>query len=139
MSRSGYSDDCEGWDLIRWRGAVNAAIKGKRGQAFLREMRDALDAMPDKRLVSSVLVGPGGDCCAMGCVAIARGLDVSGVDPYETEDVGKALGIARSLAAEIAHENDEGLWRADATPESRWKHVRAWVEQQIKKEPVSAG
>ena len=22
MSRSGYSDDCDQWDLIRWRGAV---------------------------------------------------------------------------------------------------------------------
>ncbi|KGC50992.1 hypothetical protein DO66_5867 [Burkholderia pseudomallei] len=36
MSRSGYSDDCGGWSLIRWRGAVNSAIKGARGQKFLR-------------------------------------------------------------------------------------------------------
>lgn len=35
MSRSGYSDDCYGWELICWRGAVNSAIKGKRGQSFL--------------------------------------------------------------------------------------------------------
>ncbi len=26
MSRYGHSEDCEGWDLIRWRGAVNQAI-----------------------------------------------------------------------------------------------------------------
>lgn len=52
MSRSGYVDDGEQWDMIRWRGAVNSAIRGKRGQAFLRELRDALDAMPEKRLVS---------------------------------------------------------------------------------------
>jgi hypothetical protein len=38
MSRSGYSDDCDGWALIRWRGAVNSAIKGRRGQQALREI-----------------------------------------------------------------------------------------------------
>jgi hypothetical protein len=37
MSRSGYSDDLENWSLIRWRGAVASAIRGRRGQAFLRE------------------------------------------------------------------------------------------------------
>ena len=45
MSRSGYSDDLEPWDLIRWRGAVNSAIKGKRGRALLQKMADALDAL----------------------------------------------------------------------------------------------
>ena len=34
MSRSGYTDECDGWELVRWRGAVNSAIRGKRGQAF---------------------------------------------------------------------------------------------------------
>ena len=31
MSRSGYEDGLEMWDLIRWRGAVASAIRGKRG------------------------------------------------------------------------------------------------------------
>ena len=38
MSRSGYSDDLDNWDLIRWRGQVSSAIRGKRGQGFLREL-----------------------------------------------------------------------------------------------------
>jgi len=47
MSRSGYSDDCDDqWSLICWRGAVKSAIRGKRGQAFLKEMLAALDALP---------------------------------------------------------------------------------------------
>ena len=29
MSRSGYTDECDGWELVRWRGAVNSAIRGK--------------------------------------------------------------------------------------------------------------
>jgi hypothetical protein len=52
MGRAGYSEDCDGWALIRWRGAVTSAIRGKRGQAFLREMLDALDALPVKRIAS---------------------------------------------------------------------------------------
>lgn len=32
MSRCGYSDDYDQWALIRWRGAVESAIRGKRGQ-----------------------------------------------------------------------------------------------------------
>ena len=54
MSRSGYHDDCEGWDLIR--GAVKSAIRGRRGQAFLKEMLAALDALPEKRLITEDLV-----------------------------------------------------------------------------------
>ena len=45
MSRSGYSDDDEDGRLAMWRGAVQSAIRGKRGQAALRELLTALDAM----------------------------------------------------------------------------------------------
>ena len=43
MSRSGYTDDVDGWDLIRWRGAVTAAIRGTRGQELLHGLAAALD------------------------------------------------------------------------------------------------
>ena len=136
MSRSGYNDGCDGWELNLWRGAVESAIRGKRGQAFLREMRDALDAMPEKRLVAGDLVTPEGECCAMGAVAIRRGLDVSGVDETERDQVAQAFGIAEALAAEIAFENDEreARWRPE-TPEERWKRMRAWVESQLAATP----
>ena len=46
MSRSGYTDDMEDmWQHICWRGAVASAIRGRRGQAFLREMLAAMDAI----------------------------------------------------------------------------------------------
>ena len=51
MSRSGYSDDCENLGL--WRGAVEKSIKGKRGQAFLKEMLVALDSLPEKKLIEN--------------------------------------------------------------------------------------
>jgi len=57
MSRSGYSDDCEdNWSWICWRGAVKSAIRGKRGQAFLRETLAALDALPERKLIAKDLI-----------------------------------------------------------------------------------
>lgn len=56
MSRSGYYEDYEhDWYQIMWRGAVKRAIRGKRGQAFLREMLTALDALPEPRLIAEKL------------------------------------------------------------------------------------
>lgn len=135
MSRSGYSDSCDGWDLIRWRGAVSSAIRGKRGQAFLREMLEALDALPEKKLIESALVTPDG-CCALGTVALKRGIDVSGVDVYDREVVAQKFGIAEAMAAEIMHENDEGCpyWHHrdnGAADAKRFERVRAWVVENL--------
>jgi hypothetical protein len=143
MSRSGYSDDgCEDeWANIRWRGAVNAALKGKRGQAFLKEMLAHLDAMPEKRLIAHEWVKDG-DACALGVVARARGLTaaISAFDP--ADDVGvmyaaRLLGIAPAMAREIVWMNDEAYWNTP-TPETRWRLCRDWVAGQIKKEPPDA-
>jgi hypothetical protein len=134
MSRSGYHDGDDGsqWDMICWRGAVASAINGKRGQAFLREMREALEALPEKKLERSVLVADGA-CCAMGAVAIKRGLDTSDVDPYERDQVADLFGIAEALAAEIAYENDEDFhWSKHRTPEERWKYMHRWVSANIR-------
>ncbi|WP_449106241.1 hypothetical protein [Pseudomonas mohnii] len=95
MSRSGYSDDCGGWDLICWRGAVKSALKGKRGQAFLLELRDALDAMPVKRLIADSLVAEG-EFCTIGVVGAKRGVDMAALDPDDREAVGEAFGITRT-------------------------------------------
>ena len=72
MSRSGYSDDCNGWDLIRWRGAVTSAIRGKRGRALLLELRDALDAMPEKALIAHDLVNSTGQFCSGMALSSSR-------------------------------------------------------------------
>jgi hypothetical protein len=135
MSRSGYSDDCEQWDLIRWRGAVKSAILGKRGQAFLNEMLTALDAMPDKRLVKNEL-DQSGQVCAIGSVGKARGLDMSGIDPEDRETVANVFGISPAMAAEIVYENDEGVgYWTDETPERRFERMRAWVASKITAAP----
>jgi hypothetical protein len=130
MSRSGYSDDIDdNWGLIRWRGQVASAIRGSRGQAFMRDMLAALDAMPDKRLIAGELVHDG--ChCALGALGAQRGVDLHALDPYNPKQVGNTFGIARQLAQEIVFINDEGGWY-DETPERRWQRVRAWVAENI--------
>jgi hypothetical protein len=143
MSRSGYTegDDCDEqaqWAHIRWRGAVKSAFRGKRGQAFLREMLAAMDALPEKKLIAGDLIDHNGCACALGTVAIARGLDIPKPDPmfddYEREDFWEentpGFGIADAMAKEIMWENDEG-GDHDETPEHRYARVRRWIERQL--------
>jgi len=129
MSRSGYSDDCENWSLICWRGAVNSAIKGKRGQAFLAELAHAMDEMPVKRLVADELEADG-EFCTIGVLGAKRGVDMGVLDPGDREEVGKVFGIAPAMAAEIVFMNDEGSWKAE-TPEERWVRMRKWVSENL--------
>lgn len=124
MSRSGYSEDLDQWALIRWRGQVASAIRGKRGQAFLRELLAALDAMPDKRLIAYDLKDETGAVCALGCIGAARGMELEKLDPEDYETLAPAFGIAEPLVREIEFENDE--WFREP-PEQRWTRMRAWV------------
>ena len=135
MSRSGYSDDCDGWDLIRWRGAVTSAIRGKRGQALLVELRDAMDAMPVKELIAHELIAEGG-FCSLGVVGQARGIPLKEIHPEDIATVARLFDIAKPLAKEIVFMNDEAWY--DETPQKRWARMRQWVEQNIKIGDVEA-
>lgn len=130
MSRSGYSDDCDNnWDHIRWRGAVTSAIKGKRGQAFLKEMLQALEALPEKKLVEGLL-DHNGSVCALGAVFKQRQIDVTNIDPDDSSTVASKLGIAESMAREIVYWNDEWCW--NETNEERYARMVRWVRGEIK-------
>jgi hypothetical protein len=131
MSRSGYSDDCDEWGLIRWRGAVASAIRGRRGQAFLKEMLAALDALPVKRLIEGDLQA-GGEVCAIGAVGARRGIDLAEIDPHDRSTVANVFGVSEALAAEIMYINDEArpYWNEE-TPEQRFERVHAWVVRNV--------
>jgi hypothetical protein len=141
MSRSGYGcEPDEEWAYNLYRGAVDAAFRGKRGQAFLRLVRDAMDAMPEKVLIDRSFVADGA-YCTLGVAAAAKGLDSSGWahdDPDEDDGVysdpafvGRQLGIATAMAAEIMYMNDEGGFYGEP-PEQRWKRMRNWIESEIR-------
>lgn len=139
VTRSGYSEDCD--NVALYRQAVDRALAGKRGQAFLREMLAALDVLPNKRLIAEDIVRADGEICGLGAVALLRGVDTSGiVDPTDREYVGQFFGIAPSMAAEIAYINDEcgrQVWSQSGpeTPEERFTRVRAWVIENIVEQP----
>ena len=143
MGRSGYTDDFDdNWGLIKWRGQVSSAIRGKRGQAFLRELRDALDAMPEKRLVKSAdgeIVNDEGDCCALGSVALARGMpNAQELDSTDHELMADTFNVAHQLVQEVEWMNDEWFGEySKKTPEDRWHWMRDWVGKKIREE-VSA-
>ena len=137
MSRSGYSDDCDQWSMILWRGAVKQAIRGRRGQAFLREAIRALDALPEPRLIACDLQAPTGEVCFLGAVGVSRGLDMSDLDPEDIEAVAEAFGISAAMAREIVYENDEAEWRT-VSPEERFRRMRAWAEAWLKAPPEEA-
>lgn len=141
MSRSGYCDDQDdNWRHICWRGAVNSAIKGKRGQAFLKELAAAMDSMPVKRLVTEELQADG-EFCTLGAVGAARNLDMSTLDPDDAEVVAQKFGLAEAMVREIVYENDERFgdykWvdgerkYVRETPEERWVRMRSWVERHL--------
>ena len=132
MSRSGYQDDCDGWELIMYRGAVASAIRGKRGQQFLRDLVTALDAMPSKRLIEGKLEKEG-EVCALGSVGKMRGISLPGFDLYDEQgdEMAKLFGIAPALAREVMFENDNDFCVPES-PDERWQRVRAWAVQNIK-------
>jgi hypothetical protein len=131
MSRSGYIEDYESnWPMICWRGAVASAIRGRRGQAFLRDMLTALDSLEDKCLIKSDLVTPYGDVCAIGAVGVSRGINMTPIDPEDRDSVANTFGISPALAAEIMYLNDE--WPYRETPKDRFSRMRAWIASEIK-------
>jgi hypothetical protein len=141
MSRSGYIDDGENPWL--YRGSVARAIMGKRGQAFLRELVDALDALPTKRLIAHELIeDPPAfvppefarpQVCAIGAVGLKRGVEMAAIDPRDHDTLGDKFNIASILVAEIEFENDEAFYYPDReTPENRWQRMRDWAQRQLR-------
>lgn len=125
MSRSGYTDD-DGDDPLargRWRAAVRSSLQGKRGQALLKELAEALDAMPDKRLYPGSFATAEGEFCTLGVLGAKRGTkmdDLGDEDDCDSGFVANRFGIAPAMAAEIMYMNDE--YAVDV-----WK----WVEVEI--------
>lgn len=135
MSRHGYSDDIDQWQLIKWRGQVASAIRGKRGQRLLLDLVHALDSLPEKVLIAEELVNVEGDVCALGAVGVKRGIVMDNLDPEVPEDMAEAFDVAQQLAREITYVNDEG-GRYDETPQQRWERVRAWAIRHIQPVPT---
>lgn len=140
MSRINYSDD-ENYpgQFELWQANCQRSLKGKRGQAALRELEAALLALPHKRLIARA-VAANGDVCAVGAVLLLRKTkevgsldaaqqaleaDMGEVDEQgfiETEDLGVEVGMPRLVAWKIVEMNDiqcDTVWEVAYGPERR--------------------
>jgi hypothetical protein len=128
--------------------SVDNAIKGKSGQALLREIEAALLALPEKKLLGSG-VCEGGEVCMLGAVAVARAMkagktreeavvalerDAKAAGQYEDDDktfkyLKRALAIKQHcLAWQLVFENDECYVKTD---EQRYERMLKWVQERI--------
>ncbi len=130
MSRSGYSDEGDYYEL--YRANVERTIASKKGQTFLKELAQLMDAMPEKKLIANELINEKGECCTIGVFCKAKNIDVTGIDVGDGDEVGRAVGITGMLAREIEYMNDEYVWKVE-TPEQRWERMRKWVDKNILK------
>jgi hypothetical protein len=120
-----------------WHANLRRAMQSKRGQAFMQELLEALDALPQKRLIQGAME-QSGEVCALGAVGLKRGMELDGLDSRDHDEIADAFGISSMLAQEIAYWNDQGMeacllgltdgggW-TENSPEDRFTFVRAWV------------
>jgi len=145
MSR--FYDDGD-WDYGRyslWEQATKRSLEGKRGQAALADLEQALLALPSHRLVEGYLAKEG-EVCAVGALVLAKRAaagesrdDVLAElervsDPEEeyvadvTASMGKRYGgMAYAMAWRIAELNDEDCRGME--PERRFEYVLGWVRK----------
>lgn len=162
MSR--FDDSCEPGDMpaVFWEIDLRRALTSGRGQRILRDVEAALLAMPKHELLYGEIVEAGcwddhddvriptGAVCAIGAYAVHRGIQdgksreqaladlaerwSGDRDQWETEILGRSLGLARTVATQLAWLNDEAY--GSLTPPERHAAVLAWVRDQIKPEPA---
>ena len=122
MSRSCYSDDFGDeypGQLGLYRANVERSLRGKVGQARLRELRDALLALPVKELRPDLFATgqpQAPQVCALGAWAwrkasgdVERAAEIGGgveADDEETAEALRPLGWPRLVVLETVYEND---------------------------------
>lgn len=136
--RISYSEDEEyGGQFELWQANCQRSLRGKKGQAELRVLRDALLALPEKRLISGALERDG-DVCAIACYGKFKGIDLEPFksqpddwdeDDIESDQVGIEGGMPRLVAWKVVEMNDMEF--DHLSPEKRYERMLAWVERQL--------
>lgn len=151
--RIGYSEDEDyPGQFELWQANCRRSLQGKAGQASLRELEQALLALPKKRLIANRLKDADGEVCALGALAEYKGreIPVSDADDFsewedfgEMEDFGVQLGVPRLVAWKVVELNDvviDGRYDYSKSPrgeyvpcipEERYEKVLAWVRKRL--------
>jgi hypothetical protein len=145
MSRSSYSDDY-GDDFPGqadlYRANVERSIRSKQGQARLRELHEALLAMPVKELQADIFAEEspqGPQVCALGQWAVAQCqgdmTKAHALVPRDEDDYGTWLRLKdfcwpKLVVFEVVYMNDDEDYHRESSAQ-RYQRVLTWVEQQI--------
>lgn len=150
MGRIEYADwDEPDWGLKAGRQLARhkAALSGQRGQQALVELREALLEMPLKELVAEELYNNNGGACALGVLALKRGVrpeEMLALDPSILEDwykiadwAAKRINVSHTLALVIQEVNDNECIYASYTPNMRYEEVLSWVNKWIQNPAIA--
>lgn len=132
MSRFYEGDDYDEeyyWLAVgRWEGNLRRAINGRKGQRALRELREALLALPERRLIAGELATPEGEVCTVGALVAYRRARKSGLS---IEEAAKAVALDDPEPWEGYERDPEtGDYTVDVTPP--WVRLdagQAWKKQ----------
>ena len=147
-----YDEQFPGQFML-WEANLERHFSGAAGQAKLRELRDALLALPEPRLIETRLADEQGNVCALGALALQHRVnhgedrakvlaemaeairDEGGwVDSWDAEEQtreeAERVGCKLPLIVTVAWENDFGP-SSKETPEERYTRMLAWVEKRI--------
>jgi hypothetical protein len=137
MSRycDGDDYDWEPWMEGQAAGALQSAIRGRRGQRLLSDLIAGLDALPVPELAAGALEDPKTGCvCALGAVRLQRGPEAVPLrfDPTDWDvdwrELAKPFDISETLANAVVSQNEYGSERNDEqSRRHRWLSVRAWA------------
>lgn len=154
----GCENSCRLWNLHE--ASVKRALTSKRGLLVLQDVKRALLALPQRRLIAGALCLEG-EVCLVGAYVAYRKMtkekwttisqaiywlhdDDTYIDPedglqtddteWDTARAGELAGMARMMAYEMAYKNDQ-QWDRDS-PEQRWQHAIDWVERLIAESPA---
>jgi hypothetical protein len=141
MSRYSDYDDYyyEPWMEGQAAGALQSAIRGRRGQRLLRDLIAGLDALQAQELAAGALEDPETGCvCALGVVRLQRGPEAVPLrfDPTDEDvdwrELAETFDISETLANAVVAQNEYGSKRNDEQSRSRrWLSVRAWAVEHL--------
>jgi hypothetical protein len=139
-----YDDDSDPSQEGLAAGALRSAIRGERGQRFIRDLVQALDALPLPDLAAGALEDEETGCpCAFGAVRRFRGADAVPLwfHPMEEDvtpdNLAKPFNVSKTLAWAVVQVNEDGMIGNDEeTRRLRWKRVRDWAVRRLSEMPL---
>lgn len=117
-----YDDEYANLHAARYEHNLKRALSGRKGQKALKELREALLSLPERRLIRNNLATPAGEVCTVGALVAYRLAKAQGVDVSDA---------ARTLANDdpqewdgFEYDRETGDWIQTVSP--MWDTSLKW-------------